>query len=320
MRPRLDLGRRELAKLIGASALAACAPGADRALDAAPTVGPLAVRSRGVTRVVTARSSVDGAGVKLRRSLGAELAMLDPFLLLDEIHSENVDDFARGVPRHPHRGFETVTYVLEGAVEHKDSLGNSGHLGAGSAQWMTAGHGIVHAEMPSAEPGRLWAFQLWVNLPASLKMTRPRYQDIAPDRVSLVKLDGVEARVVAGELAGVRGPVGGIATAPTMADLAISSGGHALVPLPEDHAAFVYVFSGAATVGADATRVDAGELAVLGPGEAVALGSAAGARMLVVAGRAIGEPVARRGPFVMNTEEEIERAVDDYARGRLLDG
>jgi quercetin 2,3-dioxygenase len=246
--------------------------------------------------------------------------MLDPFLLLDEIHSDDPDDYLPGFPTHPHRGFETVTYVLDGAMEHRDSMGNHGHLGPGSAQWMTAGHGIVHSEMPQQEKGRMWGFQLWVNLPAADKMIRPRYQDIAPARIVEAMVDDAAVRLVAGQVDGRRGPVEGIVTAPEMLDVSLPPRGSMTRALPATHNAFVYVIAGHVQVGGARTAVSAGQLAVLGPGNLLALRSEVGGRMLCLAGHPIGEPVARYGPFVMNTEDEIRQAVDDYRAGRLVGG
>ena len=213
-----ELDRRDVVKALAlglpAGALAACRMEAPRAA----LVGP--PRPREVANLVDAQPTIEGAGVRLRRALGSRaLPMLDPFLLLDEIHSDNPDDYLPGFPTHPHRGFETVTYMLDGAMEHRDSLGNHGHLGPGSVQWMTAGHGIVHSEMPQQEKGRMWGFQLWVNLPAANKMIRPRYQDIAPARVVEAMVDDASVRLVAGEVDGRRGPVEGIVTAPEMLDV-----------------------------------------------------------------------------------------------------
>ena len=278
-------------------------------------------RPREVTNVVDAQPTVEGAGVKLRRALGSRaLPMLDPFLLLDEIHSDRPDDYLPGFPTHPHRGFETVTYVLEGAMEHRDSLGNHGHLGPGSAQWMTAGHGIVHSEMPQQDKGLMWGFQLWVNLPAASKLIRPRYQDIVPARVVETSLGDAVVRLVAGTVSGQRGPVEGIVTAPEMFDVRFPSRGALRHPLPASHTAFVYVIQGRARVGAARTQVAEGQLAVLGPGDELALAADGAARMLCFAGRPIGEPVARYGPFVMNTDDEIRQAIDDYHSGRLVGG
>ena len=271
--------------------------------------------------MVDALGTVDGAGVKLRRSLGSHaLPLLDPFLMLDEFHSTNVEDYVAGFPSHPHRGFETVTYMVKGAVEHRDSLGNHGHIGPGSIQWMTAGHGIVHSEMPRGDTGGIWGFQLWVNLPSKLKMTKPRYQDLAPDCVVEAEVDDARVRIVAGEAFGRRGPVDGIVTAPHMLDVALPAGARLEHALPASHAAFAYVFDGAALLGRSRARVSAGQLAVFGPGAAVHVSSDDGARMLLLSAEPIGEPVARRGPFVMNTDEEIRQAIEDYRTGRLVDG
>jgi redox-sensitive bicupin YhaK (pirin superfamily) len=304
-----------MAASVPAAGLAACR------IDAPGAAAAAIPRPREVANLVDAQPTVEGAGVRLRRALGSRaLPLVDPFLMLDEIHSENPDDYLRGFPTHPHRGFETVTYVLDGAMDHRDSLGNHGHLGPGSVQWMTAGHGIVHAEMPQQEKGRMWGFQLWVNLPAARKMMPPRYQDIAPSRVVETTIDDASVRLVAGQVDSHRGPVEGIVTAPEMLDVALPRRGRLTRPLPATHNAFIYVIEGRAQVGAARTAVAAGQLAVLGPGELLAVRSDDGARMLCLAGRPIGEPVARYGPFVMNTDEELRQAVDDYRSGRLVGG
>jgi len=276
------------------------------------------LRARGVRALVDAQPTVDGAGVKLSRAIGsAVLPMLDPFLLLDEIHSDRPDDYLAGFPTHPHRGFETVTYMLEGAMEHRDSLGNHGHLGPGSVQWMTAGHGIVHSEMPKQENGLMWGYQLWVNLPAAQKLVRPRYQDLAPERVVDLELGGARVRLVAGELSGRKGPVEGIVTAPQMLDVRLGEGGRFETEVPRDHNAFVYQIEGSALLGPEGVRVRAGQLAVLDEGDRFEAKGGPG-RFLLLAGRPIGEPVARYGPFVMNTRAEIQQAVDDYRAGKLV--
>lgn len=275
---------------------------------------------RDVRRVVPGTLTRDGAGVRLRRALGgAALSVLDPFLLLDEIKSERPEDYVRGFPEHPHRGFETVTYMIQGAMEHRDSVGNRGRLGPGSAQWMTAGHGIVHSEMPQQTTGLLWGFQLWVNLPATKKMTRPRYQDIDPTRIPEVDLTGARVRVVAGEVAGKAGPVDGVVVAPTFLDVAVPAGASFEHGIAAGHAAFAYVLEGRVVLGRDQAAVSAGEIAVFGEGSRVVAASAAGGRFLLLAGQPIGEPVARRGPFVMNTQAELDRAFDDFRSGRLTD-
>jgi quercetin 2,3-dioxygenase len=277
---------------------------------------------RSIHQIVPAFPTQDGAGVRLLRSLGSRsLPELDPFLMLDEIRSEDPSDWISGFPAHPHRGFETVTYMLEGAMEHTDSAGNHGILTEGSVQWMTAGRGIVHSEMPLRREGRLWGFQLWINLPASHKLMEPRYQDIAADRVPEVTLPGGGvARVLAGEVFGEVGPVQGVVTEPLFLDVTLEPGAAATVPVPRDHSAFAYVITGHARIGGDTMRVPRSTLVSLGEGDRVSVRSAGDEplRFLLLAARPIGEPVVRYGPFVMNTAEEIERAVSDYRAGRLM--
>ena len=277
------------------------------------------VSNREVERVVKAQPTSDGAGVKLNRSLGTQaLPMVDPFLMLDEFYTDNPNDYVAGFPSHPHRGFETVTYMLAGAMEHKDSVGNHGNLRAGSVQWMTAGRGIVHSEMPKQENGLMWGFQLWVNLPRANKMIPPRYQDIAPEAIPEVKIGAATVRVVAGGLAGTRGPVEGIATAPLMLDARLPAGERVHLDIPRDHNAFVYVFEGEALLGDQGTSVPRGHAAVLGEGDALdAIAGDKGARFLLLAGKPLNEPVARYGPFVMSSEGEIRQAILDYQAGRL---
>ena len=278
------------------------------------------VTARPVARLVRGVAASDGAGVKLHRIIGTPaLGEVDPFLLLDEIRSDSAGDYGAGFPDHPHRGFETVTYVLAGRMRHGDNHGNSGLLTPGSVQWMTAGRGIVHSEMPEQEDGLMWGFQLWVNLPAKDKMIAPRYQDIAPDRVPEAALPGGgKARVLAGAFAGVTGPVEGIVTEPLLLDLALPAGASVTVPLPRGHSAFVYAFEGEATVGVPATLLPRGSAAVLGEGDAAVLGGgSAGGRVLLAAARPLHEPVARYGPFVMNTQGEIRQAVADFQAGRF---
>lgn len=290
--------------------------------DATSSAPARSAEARSVAQVVPAQATRDGAGVALRRAIGSRLLpLLDPFLLLDEIRSERADEYIKGFPDHPHRGFETVTLMIDGAMEHRDSVGNQGRLVSGSVQWMTAGRGIVHSEMPKQERGLLWGFQLWVNLPRKLKMSAPRYQDIAPARIPEVTTGAGFARVLAGSFGGETGPVEGIVVAPTMLDLTLSPGGVLEHSLPATHNAFVFVMMGDAALGPEGRNVAARELAVLGPGNTlVATGGSEGARLLLVAAEPIGEPVARRGPFVMNTEEELDQAFEDYRSGRLVGG
>ena len=277
--------------------------------------------SRSVTRRVRGIPTSDGAGVKLTRVIGQpKLDSLDPFLLLDEFGSDSANDYISGFPDHPHRGFETVTYMLDGRMRHRDNHGNSGLLESGSVQWMTAGRGIVHSEMPEQEHGLMRGFQLWVNLAAKDKMIEPRYQDIAPEKIPTVQpAPGVTVRVVAGDLFGVTGPVSGIAIAPVYLNVALEPGAKLSVPLPEGHSAFAYVFEGeAAQVGSETLGLR--ELGVLSPGDQVELSISAdapAARVLLVAGRPLNEQVARYGPFVMNTPEQIVQAMQDYQAGRF---
>ncbi len=282
---------------------------------------PRAASLRPVTRIVRGRPTSDGAGVKLTRVIGQPaLDMLDPFLMLDEFRSDQASDYIAGFPEHPHRGFETVTYMLAGRMRHGDNQGNSGLLTAGSVQWMTAGRGIVHSEMPEQEDGLMWGFQLWVNLPAKDKMTAPRYQDIAPERIPEVQLAaGVSARVIAGQAGGVKGPVDAEATAAVYLDLRIEAGATVDVPLPEGHNAFVYVYAGQAHIG-DGTNSEVlrGDLGVLGSGDAVRIAAPqSDARLILVAGKPFNEPVAKYGPFVMNTQQQIVQAVEDFRAGRF---
>ena len=272
--------------------------------------------TRTPTRVVTAVHASDGAGVKLRRSIGTPaLRHLDPFLMLDAFGTDDPNDYIAGFPPHPHRGFETVTYMIAGNMQHKDSVGNTGDLVAGSVQWMTAGRGIIHSEMPQQREGRMAGFQLWVNLPAARKMTAPRYQDIPPEAVPAVPTPGgAQVKVLAGAFGGVEGPVQGVDVRPLMLDVHLPAGAAAEIPVPLGHAAFVYVFEGTAQVGG--ATVGAHQLAVLSDGPDVTLAGGP-ARALVLAGRPIGEPIVQYGPFVMNTREEIEQAIADYRAGRL---
>jgi len=271
--------------------------------------------NRSVARVFQGIPTSDGAGVKLERVIGQPLLPdLDPFLLFDAFGSDDPGAYIAGFPDHPHRGFETVTYMLEGRMRHRDSRGNEGLLTAGSVQWMTAGSGLLHSEMPEQEEGRMAGFQLWVNLPAKDKMTAPRYQDIAPDKVPVVDLgQGVTAKLLAGTLNGVTGPVDTGATEPFYADIAFAAAARAVIPLTPGHNAFVYVFEGAASV--EGTALPRGSIGVLRDGDAVVIETTGPARVLVIAGKPLREPVARYGPFVMNTKAEIQQAFADFQAG-----
>jgi len=279
-----------------------------------------AASSRNVVRVVRGRPTSDGAGVKLTRVIGhGELDTLDPFLMLDEFRSDSANDYIGGFPEHPHRGFETVTYMLAGRMRHGDNQGNSGLLTPGSVQWMTAGRGILHSEMPEQENGLMWGFQLWVNLPAKDKMTAPRYQDIAPESIPEISRNGASVRAIAGRFGDVEGPVAGIATQPLYLDIRLDKGATVTVPVPEGHNGFVYAYEGQLQVG---TRASAplirGDLGVLDDGESVTLTAGkSAAKLILVAGKPLNEPVAKYGPFVMNTPQQIVQAVEDFRAGRF---
>ena len=297
---------------------------------------------REVLRVIRGMPTSDGAGVKLRRVIGQPaLPDLDPFLLLDEFGTDRPGDYIAGFPEHPHRGFETVTYMLDGCMRHRDNHGHEGVLVPGSVQWMTAGRGIVHSEMPQQQSGLMRGFQLWLNLPASDKMTVPKYQEFNPERIPVATVaQGVEVKVIAGRVGDVQGPISQPATDPTYLDVALADGVGYQHTLPTAHAAFLYVYEGAVAVGGNkGTVVNAGELAVLGEGADIRLtGVSAGtsstgtagassaaakpagdarSRAILVAGRPLREPVVRHGPFVMNTREQILEAIRDFQSGRF---
>ncbi|MDR6289977.1 hypothetical protein E9232_002498 [Inquilinus ginsengisoli] len=281
------------------------------------TTGHLA-RPRSLARTLRGRATSEGAGVKLTRVIGQPgLPDLDPFLMLDEFRSDDTADYLAGFPDHPHRGFETVTYMLAGRMRHGDNKGNVGLLGPGSVQWMTAGSGIVHSEMPEQENGLMWGFQLWVNLPAGEKMTAPRYQDIPADAVPEVAAGpGATVRVIAGRFNGTDGAVEGGTTEPIYLDVHLEAGAAIDVPLPEGHAGFAYAYQGAAEIGGE--MLERGTLGVLGAGDGVRAAAKAGpARFLIVAGKPLREPVAKYGPFVMNTEAQIVEAIEDFRAGRF---
>ena len=272
---------------------------------------------RPILQLVPALGTSDGAGVSLRRSLGTPaLRHLDPFLMLDHFGSENPDDYIAGFPDHPHRGFITFTYMLDGHMEHRDSLGNRGDLKAGGAQWMKAASGVIHSEMPRQVNGLMRGFQLWINLPAARKMGDPDYQEFAPADIPSLEADGARVRVLAGEHAGVAGAVRDPDTDVLYLDVDLPAGAAFQRPLPGGHNAFVYIYEGDGAVAGG--PLAAHHLAVLGPGDGFALTAGdAGARFILVAGRPIGEPIVQYGPFVMNTREEIEQAFADYRDGRL---
>jgi redox-sensitive bicupin YhaK (pirin superfamily) len=295
---------------------------------------------RPVKRIVSATPHTEGAGVKLRRAFGfGETSEFDPFLLFDDFRNDNPNDYLAGFPWHPHRGIETITYVLAGNVEHGDSLGNRGSLGAGDVQWMTAGSGIMHQEMPHGDAqGRMHGFQLWANLPASLKMTAPRYQDIAAaDIPEAVDDDGTRVRVIVGDFWGKQGPVEGVAADPQYIDVSVPPGKLKRLKVETTRHAFAYVFAGSgtfrdasgprgvlteATDGSDAVRRDETgnrSLVLFDRGDEVVVQAGdEGIRFLLVSGKPLEEPVAWYGPIVMNTQEQLRQAISDLRAGTFI--
>ena len=281
--------------------------------------------ARQIDKIIEPQQVVEGAGVRLKRSIGTRtLDHLDPFLLLDNFASDDPSDYVAGFPLHPHRGIETVTYMLAGVVNHKDTLGNAGSIGAGDVQWMTAGGGIMHEEMPQVRPEGNHGFQLWVNLPSRLKMSRPRYQDIrASQTPEITTGDGASVRVIAGKAGGVAGPVTGIAADPVYLDVLVPPHASFKHDVEKGHTAFSYVFEGEGRFGGDdsahATSVSATRLAVWGDGDYVNIfASESSVRFLLISGKPLNEPIARYGPFVMNTRAEIEQALRDLREGAFV--
>ncbi len=273
---------------------------------------------RKVSRIIEPQAVVEGAGVRLRRSIGTQsLDYIDPFLLLDHFASRDRADYEAGFPLHPHRGIETVTYLLTGAVRHRDSVGNAGEIGPGDVQWMTAGRGIMHEEMPQVRPEGVAGFQLWVNLPKKEKMIAPRYQNVRAKEIPAIqRKDGTTVRVIAGSIEGVSGPISGIAAEPTFLDVSVAAEESFGMAIPRGHAAFVYVFEGAGQFGADSTMVTAPKLAGLSDGDSIVVRAGErGVRFLQVSGKPLNEPVARYGPFVMNTREEIQQTLRELQQG-----
>jgi len=282
----------------------------------------LEFKARDVVKMIKGSETSDGAGVRLRRYIASpELNMLDPFLLLDVFRSDDSDDYIAGFPPHPHRGFETVTYLLHGNMRHKDSAGHEGVIKPGGVQWMTAGSGIEHSEMPEQDEGLLYGFQLWVNLPAKDKMIAPRYQEFEPDEVPLEQReDGVNVRVIAGTtVAGTTGVVSEIAAEPLYLDVEMSESKDFVEFVPAGHQAFIYVIEGKIEVQGTERNpiIHAGSLVVFNNGDMVKLNAKEDSRFLLVAGKPFKEPVARYGPFVMNTQEEIQQAFTDYRAGQF---
>jgi redox-sensitive bicupin YhaK (pirin superfamily) len=295
---------------------------------------------RPVKQVVQSRPHVEGAGVKLRRAFGfGDTTDFDPFLLLDDFRNDNPDDYRKGFPWHPHRGIETITYVLAGQVEHGDSLGNRGNLGAGDVQWMTAGRGILHQEMPQGDAkGQMHGFQLWANLPASLKMTAPRYQDVtAADIPEAVDDDGTRVRVICGEFWGKKGPIDGVAAEPRYLDISVPPGTRKRLAVETPRNAFAYVFAGSGTF-RDASQpreVQTDYVGNAAPDDPQTIGNRSlvlfdrgdeivvqtgdeGIRFLLVSGKPLEEPVAWYGPIVMNTQAELQQAISELRNGTFI--
>jgi redox-sensitive bicupin YhaK (pirin superfamily) len=277
---------------------------------------------REVVSIQKGRPTIEGAGVRLKRAFGSnDVPKFDPFLMMDDFHSEHPDDYIAGFPWHPHRGIETVTYMLGGMVEHGDSMGNTGVIGPGDLQWMTAGSGIIHQEMPQRTEGMLAGFQLWVNLPARQKMRAPRYRDIKAADPPVVKLGGgVSVKVIAGEMEGAKGPVRDIVVEPQYLDVTVPAGKEFAHPIRKGHTAFAYIIGGEGKFSPGAKEAVGPEHALLfGDGDSVSI-TALGAplRFILVSGKPLNEPVAWGGPIVMNTQEELELAFEEYENGTFL--
>ena len=276
---------------------------------------------RQVEQVLLGRPTLEGAGVKLHRAFGYnEVPMFDPFLMLDDFGSDDPDDYLPGFPWHPHRGIETVTYMLNGEVEHGDSIGNSGVIGSGDIQWMTAGSGIIHQEMPRPARGRMRGFQLWVNLPKRDKMMTPRYRDVKHADIPEVRpAPGVKVKIVSGIVAGVRGPVRDIVVDPEYLDVSLMPGVEFRHAIPSDHRAFAYVVDGSSQFEAGGEGIGSGHAVLFGAGDEVTVAAGdSGVHLLLVSGRPLNEPVAWGGPIVMNTQAELDLAFDEYRQGTFI--
>jgi len=278
---------------------------------------------REIEEVLVAQATSDGDGVQLKRVFGGgDLARFDPFLMLDEFGSDKAADYIGGFPPHPHRGFETVTYMLAGQMEHRDHMGNVGRLGPGDVQWMKAGSGVIHSEMPEQEEGKMHGFQLWVNLPAAEKMTPATYNDVDAASIPAYDLDGVRIRAIAGELAvndvRVRGAVTGLSTDPAYLDIGFSDASRVDVDIPAGYTVLVYVYRGSVHIGDSEYQLTEGKIARLSRDGLLHLNAVSGTKLVLITGKPIGEPIAQRGPFVMNTVDEIHQAIRDYSEGTLV--
>ncbi len=276
--------------------------------------------NRTISHIIEPQLVIEGAGVLLRRSISPRASNeYDPFLLFDHFAFNNpLEGPIRGFPTHPHRGIETVTYMLEGSVNHRDSLGNAGKIGAGDVQWMTSGRGILHEEMPRrSENGNIYGFQLWVNLPAAQKMSQPRYQEVAANAIPVVEKDGVTIRLVAGEYDGVRGPVTEIAASPLYMDVKLAPGSSFIYPVPSGHTTLAYVFEGTGEFGEQI--VESVSMVVFNDdGDQIEVKSESGVQFMLISGAPFKEPIVPYGPFVMNTVEEIQQAIQDLRNGTFV--
>jgi len=272
-----------------------------------------------VSKIIDPIPTSDGAGVKLKRSIGVEPNYFDPFLMLDEFGSENKDDYIGGFPPHPHRGIETVTYILEGKFEHEDSTGAKGKMTSGDVQWMKTGSGIIHSEMPAMFEGRLHGFQLWINMPAKLKMSEPEYIYIDAKQMRIYKDKEKKIKIIAGKFGGVEGPVKGHNVKPIYFDVELKKDKKFNFILPSSHNSFIYLINGEIKIG-DKThdKISGGTLIILAKGEKLNIKGNTNSKFLLISGKPIGEPIARGGPFVMNTKAEILQAVEDYQNGNFV--
>jgi hypothetical protein len=278
---------------------------------------------REVEEVLVAQATSDGDSVQLKRVFGgSDLTRFDPFLMLDEFGSDEAADYIGGFPPHPHRGFETVTYMLAGQMEHRDHMGNVGRLGPGDVQWMKAGSGVIHSEMPKQEEGKMHGFQLWINLPAAEKMTPATYNDIDASSIPSYQLDGVAIKSIAGELEvngkKVSGAVTGLTTDPAYLDMSFSVEQQIAIDVPDGYTALVYVYAGSAIIGDSDYQLSEGKIARLSRAGRLLFSGRSETKLLVITGKPIGEPIAQRGPFVMNTMDEIHQAIREYSEGTLV--
>ncbi len=272
-----------------------------------------------VNQIINPTAATDGAGVKLKRSIGVEPNYFDPFLMLDEFGSENKDDYIAGFPPHPHRGIETVTYMLAGDFEHKDSTGGKGRMTAGDVQWMKTGSGIIHSEMPAMKEGKLHGFQLWINMPAKMKMSKPEYHYIDADKMAVHKDDDKQIKVIAGKFEKAEGPIKGHNVEPVYFDIELKKGKEFIFHIPSTHNSFIYLINGEIAIGDQAhDKVKDSTLILLTKGKNLKVSALSNAKFLLISGRPIGEQIARGGPFVMNTKQEILQAIEDYHSGTFV--